>query len=61
MLFRSLNQPLPEDLPPSDVLLAGDTGYDVEAIDSRSIRVCDYPIEQAASAALLHHLSWTRP
>ena len=56
-----LTQPLPEDLPPSDVLLAGDTGYDVETMDSRSIRVRDYPVEQAASAALLHHLSWTRP
>jgi hypothetical protein len=56
-----LAQPLPEDLPPADVLLANETGYDVEAIDSGSIRVRDYPIEQAADAALLHHLCWTRP
>ena len=56
-----LAQSLPEDLPPADVLLANETGYDVEAIDSRSIRVRDYPIEQTADAALLHHLCWTRP
>jgi hypothetical protein len=56
-----LAQPLPEDLPPADVLLANETGYDVEAIDSRSIRVRDYPIEQATGAALLHHMSWNRP
>ena len=56
-----LVQPLPKDLPPSELLLANETGYDVEATDSRSIRVRDYPLEQATDAALLHHVSWKRP
>ena len=55
-----LVQPLPKDLPPSELILANETGYDVEAMDRRSIRVRDYPFEQATDAALLHHISWTR-
>ena len=55
-----LAQPLPKHLPPSELLLANETGYDVEAMDSHSIRVRDYPLERATDAALLHHVSWTR-
>ena len=38
---------------------ADETSYDVEAMDSHSIRVRDYPLEQATDATS-YCVSWTR-
>jgi hypothetical protein len=55
-----LAQPLPDDLPPTDFLLVGDTGYDIESMTGDAIRVRDYPLVLGETAALLHGVTWLR-
>ena len=55
-----LAQPLPDDLPRTDFLLVGDTGYDIEAMEGDAIRVRDYPLDSGDTATLVHGMAWMR-
>jgi hypothetical protein len=57
VLDRDIPDPV---LTQAHYLLAGDTGYDIEAMQGRSIRVRDYPAVTCEALTLLHASEWAR-